>query len=47
MCLGQDPECDAWAQWLLHIGVTAGDFHLPKHMYCGDDMPSLVDVMNS
>jgi len=40
MRLGQDSESDQWAQQLLHIGVTDGDLELPKHMYCGDDMPS-------
>ena len=28
MCLGRDPECDDWAQQLLHIGVTNGEVKL-------------------
>jgi len=47
MHLGQDPECDAWAQWLLHIGITNGDLYFSKHMYCGDDMLSLINAMYS
>ena len=47
MCLGQDPESDEWAQQLLHIGVTDGDLILPEHMRCGDDMPSLINVIYS
>jgi len=47
MRLGQDPESDQWAQQLLHIGVTDGDLELPEHMYCGDDMPSLINAMYS
>ena len=42
MRLGQDPECDQWAQRLLEIGVTDGEVELPQHMCCGDDIESLV-----
>ena len=42
MHLGQDPECDQWAQRLLEIGVTNKEVELPQHMCCGDDIESLV-----
>jgi hypothetical protein len=38
MHLGQDPECDHWAQRLLEIGITDGEVELPAHMHCGDDL---------
>jgi hypothetical protein len=48
MCLGQDPESDAWAQQLLHtIGVTDGEIVLPEHMCCGDTMASLINALYS
>ena len=42
MRLGQDPECDQWAQRLLEIGITDGEVELPEHMHCGDDIESLI-----
>ena len=47
MRLGQDPESDAWAQQLLHIGVTDGEIVLPEHMRCGDTMASLINALYS
>jgi hypothetical protein len=47
MRFGQDPESNACAQQLLHIGVTDGEIVLPKHMCCGDTMVSLINALNS
>ena len=47
MWLGQDPECDEWAQQLLRIGITDGEVELPEHMRCGDTMASLINCLYS
>ena len=45
MCLGQDPECDQWAQRLLEIGITDGNVELPEHMCCGNDIEFLITTV--
>ena len=47
ICIGQDAECDAWAQQPLHIGITDGDIALPAHMDCSDTMDSLIQALYS
>ena len=45
MRLGQDPECDQWAQRLLEIGITDGNVELPEHMRCGNNIESLITAV--
>ena len=47
MQLGQDLECDEWAQQLLQIGITDGEVELPEHMWCGDIMAFLINCLYS
>ena len=53
MRLGQDPDSDAFAQWLLQIGARQdtgvdGTVTLPQHMRCGNnDIESLINALYS
>ena len=50
MRLGQDPECDAFAAWLLQIGAgqaahAENEVQLPAHMRSGDNIQSLIHAL--